>query len=241
MLFTILQLLQVFALEDCESKSPFTETFSTYEFELMIMPYSYSFLEPFLTSTIIYAHHDHHHQTYIDKLNTYLQEMPDLQALTLVDLNLIAKDDPTLQKHAGGSYNHNLYWYFLTSPLCAKAGPEGPLVDKIIEQWDSYENFKSELTTKMKDLFGSGWVWACVNEEGEIEIRTTANQINPLMQVESKICYPFLGNDIWEHAYYLKYMWDRTAYIDSFFTAIDWDQVEFFYTEYASQFKPVPI
>ena len=225
----------------CDSKTEFSVSTMTYEFELMIMPYDYTFLEPFLTSTIIYAHHDHHHQTYIDKLNTYLDDNPDLQDKTLVELVMMATDDTTLEKHAGGAYNHNLYWYFFTSPLCARSSPEGALLDKIVEQWGTFQAFVDDYTTNQKDLFGSGWVWVCVNEDGDIEIRKTVNQVNPLMQIDSDICYPFLGNDIWEHAYYLKYMWDRADYIDYYFKSIDWDTVEMFYDVYASQLVPVPL
>ena len=241
LLFPLLAALQLVSSDVCEDKLSFTPSSSTYEFELMELPYSYAFLEPFLTAEIIYAHHDHHHQTYVDKLNTYIADHPDLGQMTLVDLVLAATEDTTLQKHAGGAYNHNLYWYFLTSPICAKGAPEGPLSEQIVEQWGSFEAFVDDFTTNQKDLFGSGWVWACVNGAGAIEIRKTANQINPLMQVDSDICYPFLGNDIWEHAYYLKYMWERADYIDYYFKAIDWDIVEMFYEEYASQLIAVPI
>lgn len=242
MIFVLIAFLQGALSSDCEMKSEFVESYDTYEFTLMPVPYPYKFLEPFLTETIIYAHHDHHHQTYYDKLNNYLDDKPDLQDSTLVELVEIAKDDTTLQKHAGGAYNHNLYWYFLTDPDCAKPSPdEGDLLDQIIEDFDSFDNFIATYDQALTDVFGSGWVWACVNTDYHIEIRTTVNQINPLMQIDSDICYPFLGCDLWEHAYYLKYMWDRAAYIDMFFESIDWDVVEMFYDNYASKLIAVPI
>lgn len=240
MLLSLITFLQVSGLE-CDSKTEFVPSTDTYEFQLMPVPYGYTFLEPFLTSTIIYAHHDHHHQTYYDKLNSYLEDYPDLQGLTLVELQTLAKDDPTLQKHAGGAYNHNLYWNLFTSPECVKAGPEGALYDKIVEQWESFEAFRDEFNTNQMNIFGSGWVWACVDSENKILIQNSVNQINPLMGIDSSVCYPFFGNDIWEHAYYLKYMWDRTAYIDAFWTAIDWDLVEVFYENYSSQLIAIPL
>jgi superoxide dismutase, Fe-Mn family len=225
---------------DCSAKLSFLESSSTYPFSLSPLPYSYNFLEPFLTSTILYAHHDHHHQSYVDKLNSYLSQQSQLQSSTLFELNLAATSDSTLQKHAGGFYNHNMYWFILTSPECAKSGPQGELLDKINDQWGGLSEFQTEFLSQMNSVFGSGWVWACVNAGGDIEVRTTANQINPLMGVSGNVCYPFMGIDLWEHSYYLLYMWDRASYVTASWDALDWEMIEVFYELYASQQEPVP-
>ena len=119
--------------------------------------------------------------------------------------------------------------------------PNGRLLNQIVVQWGSFNAFIEQFQNSQTKLFGSGWVWACVNSGGNIEIRSTTNQINPLMGVSGSICYPFLGNDLWEHSYYLKYMWDRSAYVTSFLNAIDWETVSIFYELYASKGLVVPL
>ena len=227
---------------DCTSKAEFTPSYATYEFSLITLPYSYDFLEPYTSSSTVYAHHDHHHQTYVDKLNTYLADNPSLQDKTLVELVSLANNDTTLQKHAGGNYNHNLLWYFFTNPECTTESPSGPLLDKIVAQWGSFDEFKDEYRQAQIDLFGSGFVWVAVTQSGDLKIISTEKANSPLMGLNGEeVAYTFLGNDVWEHAYYLTYMWDRTSYVDASFTAIDWEVVETFYELYANLLKPVPI
>jgi Fe-Mn family superoxide dismutase len=232
---------QAHSSSSCSSKVPYESETSYYPFELIDLPYNDTFLEPFISEDIVVAHHEHHHQTYVDKLNLYLDTKPDYQSLSLVELNEIAADDEQLQRHAGGIYNHDLYWFILTNPECAKEGPEGSLATQIVNQWGSVDSFYEEFNEKLGKIFGSGWGWACVNSTGLIEIRTTPNQVNTLMKFQGTgICYPFLGCDAWEHAYYLQYFWKRQEYYDAFFGAIDWDVVEMFYESYASNLEAVP-
>jgi len=242
MSFTILlcNLYSFGAAVDCSSKSSYIATDSVYSFSLMTLPYDQDFLDPFLSEDIINSHYKHHHQGYVDKLNSFLEENEDLQTLSLVELNELASSYDALQKYAGGTYNHNLYWWVLTNPECAKSSPEGDLASKIEENWGSVDEFLQSFNDEMSKVFGSGWVWGCVNMEGNIEIRSSKNQINPIMQIDSESCYPFLACDIWEHAYYLQYNWDRQEYFDAFFDSIDWNVVEFFYESYSSSLLSVP-
>ena len=226
---------------DCSSKVEFMPMTRTYEFTLPPLPYSYNFLEPVLTSQILYAHHDHHHQSYTDKLNQYVTDNPELSDNTIVELLYLAKDDQTLQKHAGGYYNHLLYWWVMTNQHCSSEKPSGKLLEQIEKQWGSFEDFQSEFLDSEKSVFGSGWTWLCVNEEEELEIRNTKNQINPLMEVDEDICYPFFTNDIWEHAWYLKYMWDKATYFENYWKIVDWDLVSYFYENYSSKLEAIPL
>lgn len=226
--------------EECTDKAIFNLTDTYYPFELMNLPYTESFLEPFLSEDIIEAHYEHHHQTYVDKLNAFLDENTDLQNRSLVELNQLAAEYPPLAKFAGGDYNHNLYWWVLTNTSCVKDGPEGLLLIKIEEQWGSFELFIEDFNEQIGKIFGSGWGWTCVNTTGDIEIRTTANQINPLMGIDGDVCYPFFGIDAWEHAYYLQYKWARQDYFEAGFGAVDWEVVELFYEAYASNLEAVP-
>lgn len=226
---------------DCSSKTKFEPQTQVYEFTLPELPYDYTFLEPVITSQILYSHHDHHHQTYTDKLNDIVAENPDYQDKTIIDLLYLAKDDLELQRQAGGYYAHSLYWWMMTNPGCAAKEPSGLLMDKILSQWGSFENFKAEFEDNEKSVFGSGWTWACVNPKGDIEIRNTSEHKNPLMEIEGEICYSFFLNDVWEHAYYLKYMWDKGSYFENYWSIVDWELASYFYEAYSSKFEPVPV
>lgn len=225
----------------CGSKSDFTPVSEVYPFKLHRLPYRKCFLKPVLTSEILNAHHDHHHQIYVDKLNAYVQTVAALQNKGLPDLLAVSKDDIKLQKFAGGVYNHYLYWWVLTSQPRSRTQPEGSLLQEIIRTWGSFADFKTAWDTASNNIFGSGYVWLVVNLQSKLEIRTTANQISPLMGIESGVAFPFFTNDIWEHTYYLKYKWDRASYVTAFWNIVDWDIVEYFYDTYASNLKAVPL
>lgn len=226
---------------DCDAKSEYNATDSVYPFVLRDLPYAEDFLAPFISEDIVNAHYEHHHQTYVDKLNAFIEENPDYEGYTLVELNLAASESESIGKFAGGTYNHYLYWQILTNPDCTKDGPEGQLLFDILAQWDTVDDFLTEFNTTLSSVWGSGWAWACVNGDGDIEIRKTVNQKNPLFGIDdTTVCYPFLGADAWEHAYYLDYKWAKQEYYNAFFGAIDWDVVEEFYESYASQLEAVP-
>jgi len=208
--------------------------------DLRPLPYSYNYLEPQITAEMLSAHHDHHHQTYVTKLKDHVSKNQNYQGKSLLELLSLAKEDLMLQRHAGGHYNHVLYWWVMTNEKNSTK-PSGALLEKIEAKWGSFEKFKEEFFVKSRDNFGSGWTWLAVNQSGDLVIINTDDHINPLMGVDGEVCYPFFVNDIWEHAYYLKYKWDRPGYINSFFQIVDWDMVNHFYEDYASQKKPVPL
>ncbi|CAG9324740.1 unnamed protein product [Blepharisma stoltei] len=226
---------------ECGSKDEFRPSDDVYPFKLHSLPYPKYFLMPVLTADILSAHHDHHHQSYVDKMNAYIEKTPDFQDKTLVELINEAKNDEHLQMFAGGTYNHYFYWWVLTSQKNSSPEPQGALLEEINKEWGSFATFKEEFEKSSRMLFGSGYTWLCVNSDSKLEIRNTVNQINPLMGVDGSLCYPVLTSDIWEHAYYLKYKWDKTTYFSSFWKIIDWSIVEMFYEKYASNLQPVPL
>mmetsp|Transcript_34241 Transcript_34241/g.59935 ORF Transcript_34241/g.59935 Transcript_34241/m.59935 type:complete len:229 (-) Transcript_34241:1219-1905(-) len=197
-----------------------------------VVPFT-DFLEPQISSQIVYVHHAKHQQTYVDKLNAYLQDKSDWQNLTLVELLQEHGDDSSIQKFAGGVYNHELYWWIMTNSECATQ-PSGDLLKAIESTWGDFTTFQSSFNNTAASVFGSGWTWLCVQDE-KLTITKTANQINPLMSAADEECLPILGIDLWEHAYYLEYMWDRTSYLSSWWELVDWSVVAQFYSEYASQ------
>jgi len=172
-------------------------------------------------------------------LNSFIATDTTYSDVSLANLCSSDYDAASLQKFAGGGYNHYLYWWILTAPACSGPLPTGKLLKEIQDTWGSFTEFKTEFDTQSINLFGSGWVWLCVNENSELEIRSTYYQLNPLM--ESDTCYPVLGNDLWDHAYYLRYTSDKSLYIKYFWDIVDWSVVELFYEQFASKKKAVPL
>jgi Fe-Mn family superoxide dismutase len=226
---------------DCHQKSDFVPNFSTRKFDLTEMPYSYDFLEPILTTQMNSIHHQKHHDKYVRKLNAHIETQPEYVDKTLAELQVLAAQDVQLEKYAGGHYNHAMYWWVLTNPSCTTL-PEGKLASAIQQRWGSVDKFNQVFADVANSVFGSGYAWLCVDSTGDLAITTTANQINPLMKGLAPIdCIPILGIDIWEHAYYLKYLWDKETYFENWTSLIDWAMVEYFYDNYASKGKAVPV
>jgi superoxide dismutase, Fe-Mn family len=225
---------------NCSLKMNFTFVNSAYPFVLSPLPYTYDFLQPVLSSRILGIHHDYHQLSYMTKLNSYVSLMPLYNSSYLSTICLGAYGVTELEKYAGGLYNHYLYWWTLTNPACSNQTATGNLLNKIQQTWGSFSVFVSVFTSAANNLFGNGWTWLCVNPLGGLEIRTTTYQVNPLMLTNTTLCYPILGLDLWEHAYYLAYITNKAGYIASFWTIVDWNIVGYFYDNFASKFLPVP-
>jgi superoxide dismutase, Fe-Mn family len=226
---------------DCNQKQSFSIVNTVYPFSLVSLPYNYDFLNVVLPTPIVMTHHNVNQLGYATKLNNYIASAPNYNSTTLTYLCLGAVGNVNLQQWAGGVYNHQLYWWTLTSPSCANPAPTGILLTQIINTWGSFSQFVSLFEYKSNNLFGNGWTWLCSNTTQGLEIRTSTFQTNPLMNYYGSICYPILGLDLWEHAYYWKYTYDRTSYISDFFDLIDWAIVEYFYEKFALNFSPVPL
>ncbi|MEK7566905.1 MAG: superoxide dismutase [Patescibacteria group bacterium] len=200
--------------------------------ELPKLPYSYDALEPFIDARTMEIHHIKHHQAYVDKLNAALEKYPELQERPveelLKDLNSIPEDIKTAVKnHGGGHHNHSLFWTSLVSPSkAALAGksrePSGVLADEINKNFGRFSDFKEKFAASAVGIFGSGWVWLVKDGTGKLFIVSTPNQDSPISQGLN----PLLGLDVWEHAYYLKYQNRRAEYIESWWSVVNWEEVE---------------
>ena len=192
-------------------------------FELPPLPYDYAALEPTIDEATMKLHHDKHHQTYVTNLNGAIEKHPELASKSPEEL---IKDIPSLpedvrkviQNNGGGHVNHTMFWEIMGP----KSGgdPSGLIGDQIKQDFGDFETFKKEFNTKTAAQFGSGWGWL-VFKGGKLEIVTTPNQDNPISQG----LYPILGNDVWEHAYYLKYNNRRPDYLAAWWNAVNWDAV----------------
>lgn len=190
------------------------------------LPYAYDALEPQFDKETMTLHHDKHHATYVANANVALEKHPelgdDVEAL-LTDVESIPSDiRQALINNGGGHLNHALFWELL-SPEKTEVSEE--VAKAIDEAFGSFESFKEEFTAAATGRFGSGWAWLVVNEEGKLEITSTANQETPISQGKQ----PILGLDVWEHAYYLNYRNVRPNYIKAFFEIINWNKVDELY------------
>lgn len=192
-------------------------------FVLEALPYSADALEPHIDKATMEIHHDRHHQAYVDNLNKAIAGT-DAENLPLEDIvKNISKYPAAVRNNGGGHYNHKLFWTVLGPN--AGGEPTGELATAINENFGSFAELKTQLQNAGATRFGSGWSWLIVNAEGKLQVTSTPNQDNPLMDVAEVKGTPILGIDVWEHAYYLKFQNKRPAYLEEIFNVINWDAV----------------
>lgn len=191
-------------------------------FQLPDLPYNFDALEPHIDSKTMQIHHGKHHAGYTNKLNTAIAGT-DLEGKTIEDiLKNLDMNNTAVRNNGGGYFNHSLFWEIM-GPNCG-GKPEGQLAAAIDRDFGSFDEFKSKFSSAAGTRFGSGWAWLCTDNQGNLEVCSTANQDNPLMPGECGKT-PILGLDVWEHAYYLNYQNRRPDYISAFFEVINWDKV----------------
>lgn len=193
------------------------------QFVQKLLPYSYDALEPYIDAKTMEIHHSKHHAGYVKNLNDALKGTA-LEKMTLLELFSKASSLPVaVRNNAGGHYNHEMFWSVLTPDKNTK--PSDALLKSVTEKFGSMENLKQKLDQAALSRFGSGWVWLYVSGENQLEISTTANQDNPLMDDAQNKGIPILGIDLWEHAYYLKYQNKRADYLIALWNVINWNEV----------------
>lgn len=192
------------------------------KFELPQLGYDYNALEPHIDARTMEIHHSKHHAAYTNNLNG-LVAGTDLEGLAIEDILAKAGSVPAgVRNNGGGFYNHNLFWKFL-SPNGGGA-PTGKLADAINAQFGSLEIFKDEFSKAAATRFGSGWAWLVKAQNG-LQVTSSPNQDNPLMDIAEVKGEILLGIDVWEHAYYLNYQNRRPDYIAAFWNVVNWDEV----------------
>ena len=185
------------------------------------LPFSYDALEPTISSKTLQTHYEKHHAGYIEKLNSLI-DGTEYRKMTLEEL--ILRADGPIFNNAAQAWNHGFYWNSL-APL--KKGeirePEGLLAQALDRDFGSLTKFQKKFTEVGSAVFGSGWVWLVKNPEGRLAIEKTSNAENPM----TKGATPLLTCDVWEHAYYLDYKNDRTAYLNGIWSVLHWKFAEF--------------
>jgi len=192
------------------------------------LPYAFDALEPFIDAPTMKIHHDKHHATYVANINKATEGKDEVPILDLMADALEA--GPGVRNSGGGHYNHAFFWEEMTSADKAKNTKISDQLQGLIDSsFGSMDEMKAKFEAQAAPgaVFGSGWVWVCVNQAGDkLEIVGTPNQDNPLMKgVTKDVMFPILGLDVWEHAYYLKYQNRRPEYVSNWWNVVNWDKV----------------
>jgi Fe-Mn family superoxide dismutase len=190
---------------------------------LPALPYDAAALEPHLDTQTMQIHHGKHHQAYVNNLNAALDKHAGLHTKTLDDLlkNLSAVPEDirtAVRNNGGGHWNHSMFWTIMTPG--GGGAPTGAAADAITGSFGSFDKCKELVNQAGVGRFGSGWAWI-VATDGKLEVMSTPNQDNPLMEGKRGI----LGIDVWEHAYYLKYQNRRPDYLNAWWNVVNWAEV----------------
>lgn len=189
------------------------------------LPYATNALEPTIDQETMQIHYGKHHKAYVDNLNAQIKTYPELDRLTIEQVQAkISKYNSAVRNNGGGHYNHAFFWDSLAPS--AKAGkPSEALLKKITEDFGSLDAFKAKFNEVATSRFGSGWAWLIVDTDGKLAVTSTPNQDNPLMDIAETKGTPLLALDVWEHAYYLKYQNMRADYTKAFWNVVNWNKV----------------
>ncbi len=192
--------------------------------QLPALPYAPDALEPHIDAQTMTIHHDKHHAAYVNNLNAALEKAPELADKPILELmkNLDSVPEAiraAVRNNGGGHLNHSMFWEIMTPGGASQPG--GALSEAINGAFGSFEAFKTQFNDAGVKRFGSGWVWLVKDGGGKLQIVSTPNQDNPVMEGHT----PVLGNDVWEHAYYLKHQNLRPKYLETWWNVVNWDKV----------------
>ena len=202
-------------------------------FTLPALPYAYDALEPHIDKLTMEVHHSKHHKSYVDNLNKALMTADMRTGMKPAIEDILAKAgkgySQQVANNAGGHYNHSLFWSLMKSN--GGGEPKGKLADAIKMTFGSFDEFKKQFAEAGMKRFGSGWAWLVKTKDGKLVITSTANQDNPLMNLDTIEVKgtPILALDVWEHAYYLKNQNKRADYIASWWNVVNWETAEGLY------------
>jgi len=194
------------------------------------LPYAYDALEPYISKEIMELHHDKHHAGYVKNLNEALEKFSELFGKSAEELLMNLNTVPeairmAVRNNAGGHVNHSMFWEIMKPG--GGGEPTGALLEEIKKTFGSFEEFQNTFNEAGAKRFGSGWVWlvrthSTGSGQAKLEILSTANQDNPMSDGH----YPIMGNDVWEHAYYLQYKNVRPDYLKAWWNVVNWQEVE---------------
>src|SRR6266581_8636094 len=192
-------------------------------FTLPPLPYAPDSLEPHIDKMTMEIHHGKHHNAYVTNLNAAIEKAPELAGKSLDDLVKGIGSVPeavrtAVRNNGGGHLNHSMFWQIMKPN--GGGEPTGELASAIQQTFGSFDTFKAQFNDAGVKRFGSGWTWLVIDQSGKLAVMSTANQDSPLMDG----LYPVMGNDVWEHAYYLKYQNRRPDYLNAWWNVVNWDE-----------------
>lgn len=200
-------------------------------FELAPLPYAPEALEPHIDAETMRIHHGRHHQAYVNNLNAEILKDARLEGVDLEQIQRnISEYSMAVRNNGGGHYNHALFWSLLAPPGTG-GEPSEALAEALASDFGSIDDFKRQFEAAALSVFGSGWAWLILGEDGRLAISTTPNQDNPLMDIVSPNGQPLLAIDVWEHAYYLKFQNVRAEYVRGWWPIVNWNEVNRRYVE----------
>ena len=193
-------------------------------YEVPTLPYAYDALEPHIDKETMTLHHDKHHQAYVTNLNAAIEKHPELGSKSpdelIKNLDSIPEDiRPAVRNNGGGHVNHSMFWEIMKPG--GGGTPTGPLAEAINTTFGSLDALKTAFNDAGVKRFGSGWTWLVKTADGKLAVVSTANQDNPMSEGHT----PIMGNDVWEHAYYLKYNNRRPEYLAAWWNTVNWEVI----------------
>lgn len=192
-------------------------------FTLPSLPYAFNALEPHIDARTMEIHHGKHHNAYVTNLNNAVAGKPE-ENLSIEEIcKNISKYPVAVRNNGGGHYNHSMFWQIMGPN--AGGAPAGALADAINATFGNFDEFKTKFNAAGVGRFGSGWAWLIKDASGKLQITSTPNQDNPLMDVAEVKGTPLLGCDVWEHAYYLHYQNRRPDYLAAWWNVVNWNEV----------------
>jgi len=203
-------------------------------FELPPLPYAYEGLEPTIDVETMHLHHDKHHQAYVNNLNAAVEgtDFANMSIDELVrNLNLVPEAKrAAVRNNGGGHYNHSMFWNIMKPG--GGGAPQGAIASAIDADLGGFDALKDAFNKAGAGRFGSGWAWVIIGSDGKLAVTSTPNQDNPLMSgLVDAPGFPVFGNDVWEHAYYLKYQNRRPDYLAAWWDTLNWDAINERYAE----------
>jgi superoxide dismutase, Fe-Mn family len=194
-------------------------------YEVPPLTYDYSALEPYIDTQTMQLHHDKHHAAYVTNLNAAVQSHAQFASLPVEQLIQRLNELPenirtAVRNNGGGHANHSMFWRIMTPN--GGGQPGGDLANAINSTFGSFDQFKAAFNDAGVKRFGSGWAWLILDQNGNLQVISTANQDSPLMEGN----FPVMGNDVWEHAYYLKYQNRRPEYLNAWWNVVNWNEIE---------------
>ncbi|BBP44907.1 superoxide dismutase [Thiosulfatimonas sediminis] len=197
-------------------------------FTLPDLPYDYDALEVSIDARTMEIHHTKHHNAYITNLNAAIDGTENADKSLAELIANAGAISPAVRNNGGGHWNHAFFWEIMSGD--SMGAPTGALMEDITATFGSFDDMKAKFQTAGATQFGSGWAWLSVSADGKLQISSTPNQDNPLMDVAAVKGTPILGLDVWEHAYYLRYQNLRPAYMQAWWDVVNWNKVSELYT-----------